>query len=269
MFKVNIGSRLATRSSRPTVVTIDIISDIILIRSCGRAHSAAALHGGQHGTHNEQPGAVALGTQLLHGQWPLRHCCRAGADRWRRLAAGAGARPWLSRVDARSASAIVAPGRRRPDAGRPVHAAAQRGGDPSALRRLPRHQPRRRACAPPTRSIHARRSRCARATSTARSSRSTTSAATRSRSPPSWSGTSRTRPGGVRRRGLRGCSSRCRASRPCATWRSRIAYDHGEEAQDVSRTDAAQRRGGRRAGAACGTAGAARARPASSSRKRG
>ena len=57
--------------------------------------------------------------------------CDAGAVAGRRRSAGA-----------TFALAIVVLIVGRADAGRPVHAAAQRGGDPAALRRLPRHEPR-------------------------------------------------------------------------------------------------------------------------------
>ena len=52
-------------------------------------------------------------------------------------------------------SRVAHPGHLRPV--RAVHAAAQRSGHPAAVRRLSGHEPRRRACAPPTRSTRARK----------------------------------------------------------------------------------------------------------------
>ena len=72
-------------------------------------------------------------------------------------------------------------------------------------------------------------SRCARATSTARSSRSTTSAATRSRSPPSSSGASRTPPRPCSTSRTTRATSQIQSESAIRQLASRYAYDHGEE----------------------------------------
>ena len=131
-------------------------------------------------------------------------------------------------------AAFIAGGLR---ARRPLHAAAERGGDPAALRRLPGHERARRGCAGRIRSTRARRSRCARATSTASGSRSTTSAATRSRSPRSSSGASTTRRRRVRRRRLRAlrqAAERGRGAPPRVVVRLRRRR-HGAPADRASR----------------------------------
>ena len=150
------------------------------------------------------------------------------------------------------------------------HGAAERSGDPAAVRQLPRHDAHRAACAAPIRSIPGARSRCGRAISTASGSRSTTSGATRSRSPRSSSGASRTPPRRASTSTITRITSSCRARprcgispRPSPTMKAMASRPRGTHP-----ADAARQRRYRDPGAGARAAASVSTRPASSSRRR-
>ena len=131
---------------------------------------------------------------------------------------------------------------------RALHAAAERSGDPAALRRLPRHDRGRRAARDQP-VLHATQDLAARAQPQRRPAEGQRQARQPDRDRRRRRlARRRHREGRVRRRRLRELRQACRAKPRCATSRSSFAYDDGEAPADVAtRADAARQRRRRRA----------------------